>query len=190
MKVIETKMPGVLILEPKVFRDSRGFFMETWRRIQYQEIGIDCEFVQDNLSFSNRGILRGLHYQHPHEQGKLVSVVWGEVFDVAVDIRVGSPTFGQWVGVVLSGENHRQFWVPLGFAHGFCVLSEKAYFTYKCNDVYTPSAEGGIVWNDPDIGIDWPVKDALLSAKDQVHPRLKDVALDRLPKYEQMEIKK
>lgn len=184
MKVIETKIPGVLILEPKVFGDTRGFFKETWQKSRYEDIGIDCDFVQDNLSFSTKGVLRGLHYQHPHEQGKLVSVVIGKVFDVSVDIRVGSPTFGQWVGVLLSGENHRQFWVPPGFAHGFCVMSDTAYFTYKCNDVYTPSAEGGIMWNDPDIGIDWPIKDALLSDKDQIYPRLKDVSLDRLPKYE------
>lgn len=190
MNVIETKIPGVLIIEPKVFGDARGFFKETWQKERYEDIGITGEFIQDNLSFSTQGVLRGLHYQHPHEQGKLVSVVMGEVFDVAIDIRVGSPTLGQWVGVTLSEENHRQFWVPPGFAHGFCVLSENAYFTYKCNDAYTPSAEGGIMWNDPDIAIDWPIKDAVLSDKDQIYTRLKDVSKDRLPKYEQAGINK
>lgn len=183
MNVIETKIPGVLIIEPNVFGDGRGFFKETWQKDRYEDIGIRGEFVQDNLSFSTKGVLRGLHYQYPHEQGKLVFVVMGTVFDAAVDIRVGSPTFGQWAGVELSGDNHRQFWVPPGFAHGFCVLSETAYFTYKCNDVYTRSAEGGILWNDPDIGIAWPMKEAVLSDKDQIYPRLKDVARDRLPEY-------
>lgn len=181
MKVIETNLPGVLILEPKVFGDQRGFFQETWRQENYEAIGIRERFVQDNLSFSVRGVLRGLHYQQPNTQGKLVSVVQGEVFDVAVDIRVGSSTFGQWVGVNLSGENHRQLWVPPGFAHGFCVLSETTYFTYKCTDVYVPSAEGGIIWNDPDIGIEWPLRDSILSDKDQMYSRLKDVPIERLP---------
>lgn len=183
MKVIQTKLPDVLILEPKSFGDARGFFMETWQQERYEAIGIKEKFVQDNLSFSSRGVLRGLHYQNPNAQGKLVSVVQGEVFDVAVDIRVGSPTLGQWVGVNLSGENHRQLWVPPGFAHGFCVLSDTAYFTYKCTDVYTPSAEGGIMWNDPDIGIEWPIEDALLSEKDKVYPRLMDVPVEKLPRY-------
>ena len=183
VKVIQTKLPDVLILEPKSFGDARGFFMETWQQERYEAIGIKEKFVQDNLSFSSRGVLRGLHYQNPNAQGKLVSVVQGEVFDVAVDIRVGSPTLGQWVGVNLSGENHRQLWVPPGFAHGFCVLSDTAYFTYKCTDVYTPSAEGGIMWNDPDIGIEWPIEDALLSEKDKVYPRLMDVPVEKLPRY-------
>lgn len=183
MKVTETKLPGVLVIEPDVFGDTRGFFMETFRQERYEEAGIKENFVQDNLSFSSRGVLRGLHYQNPHSQGKLVSVVQGEVFDVAADIRQGSPTFGQWVGVNLSGENHHQFWIPAGFAHGFCVLSETAYFTYKCTDIYTPSAEGGIIWNDPDIGVDWPLKDVLLSDKDQVYPKLKDVPAAKLPVF-------
>ncbi len=183
MKVSETKLPGVLILEPPAFGDARGFFMETWRQERYEEVGIKEKFVQDNLSFSSKGVLRGLHYQNPHSQGKLVSVVQGEVFDVAVDIRQGSPHFGQWVGVRLSGENHRQFWIPAGFAHGFCVISDTAYFTYKCTDVYTPSAEGGIAWNDPDIGIEWPLTDVQLSEKDTVYARLKDVPVDKLPQY-------
>ena len=184
MKVLATKLPGVLIIEPKVFGDSRGFFMETWQKERYEEAGITGAFVQDNLSASTKGVLRGLHFQHPHGQGKLVSVVQGEVFDVAVDIRVGSPTFGQWEGILLSGENHRQFWVPVGFAHGFCVLSETAVFTYKCTDVYTQSAEGGIRWNDPDLGILWPMKEVLLSEKDTLYPCLRDISKERLPRYE------
>jgi len=183
VKVIETKLPGVLIIEPRVFGDTRGFFMETFSQRKYETIGLKEKFVQDNLSFSSRGVLRGLHYQNPNSQGKLVSVVQGEVFDVAVDIRTGSPTLGQWVGVSLSGENHRQLWVPPGFAHGFCVLSDTTYFTYKCTDIYTPSAEGGILWNDPDIDIEWPIEKPLLSDKDEVYPRLKDVPAERLPKY-------
>lgn len=183
MKTTATTLPGVLILEPKVFGDARGFFMETWHAERYAELGIAGPFVQDNLSSSTKGVLRGLHYQHPHAQGKLVSVVQGEVFDVAVDIRIGSPTFGQWTSVVLSGENHKQFWVPAGFAHGFCVLSETAVFAYKCTDVYTPAAEGGIRWDDPDLGIEWPLQDILLSEKDQRHPFLRDVPKARLPNY-------
>lgn len=181
MKIVETSIHGVLIIEPKVHGDARGFFQETWQLERYKEIGIEGQFVQDNLSFSAHGVLRGLHYQHPHSQGKLVSVIQGEVFDVAVDIRVNSPAFGRWVGVVLSGENHRQFWVPPGFAHGFCVLSKNAYFMYKCTDVYTPEAEGGIAWDDHDIGIKWPLSNVLLSGKDKEYPRLRDVPRDRLP---------
>lgn len=181
MNVIETKLPGVLIVEPKVFGDARGFFFETWQQNRYEAAGITGTFVQDNISFSARGVLRGLHYQNPHAQGKLVSVMQGEVFDVAVDIRVGSSTFGQWVGVFLSGENHRQLWVPPGFAHGFCVLSNTAYVIYKCTDVYSPQAEGGIIWNDPDIGIDWPLSDVQLSEKDKVYIRLRDIPRERLP---------
>lgn len=183
MKVIPTKLEGVLIVEPKVFGDARGFFMETWQQQRYAELGIKGPFVQDNLSFSARGVLRGLHYQQPHPQGKLVSVIQGAVFDVAVDIRSGSPTFGEWVGVELSGENHQQLWVPPGFAHGFCVLSESAYFTYKCTDVYTPAAEGGIIWNDPAIVIKWPIADIQLSDKDTKYPRLAAVAPEQLPEY-------
>jgi len=183
MKITETKLPGVLIVEPKVFGDERGFFFETWQEERYKSLGIQGPFVQDNVSFSAKGVLRGLHYQLPHAQGKLVSVLSGEVYDVAVDIRTGSPTFGQSVGVSLTGDNHRQLWIPAGFAHGFCVVSSTAYFMYKCTDVYTPSAEGGILWNDPDLGIDWPVTGAVLSEKDKVYPRLKDVQAEHLPKY-------
>lgn len=183
MKVLETSLPGVLILEPRVFGDARGFFQETWSKERYEQAGIDYPFVQDNLSFSSKGVLRGLHFQNPNQQGKLVSVVQGKVFDVAVDIRVGSPSFGQWTGIVLSGENHKQFWIPPGFAHGFCVLSDTAYFMYKCTDVYTPAAEGGICWNDPDINIQWPLTDVNLSDKDKVYPSLKEIDFRNLPQY-------
>jgi len=183
MKIVETKLPSVLIIEPKIFGDTRGFFQETWQQARYEAIGINEQFVQDNLSFSTRGVLRGLHYQQPHAQGKLVSVVQGEVFDVAVDIRVGSPTFGQWTGALLSGENHRQLWVPPGFAHGFCVISDTVYFAYKCSDLYAPEAEGGVIWNDPDIGIEWPLTDVELSTKDKEYPRLFEIARERLPKF-------
>ena len=183
MNVVETALPGVLLIEPKVFGDARGFFLETWQQNRYEEAGLPGSFVQDNLSFSTRGVLRGLHYQHPLGQGKLVSIIQGEVFDVAVDIRRGSPTFGKWTGVILSGDNHKQLWIPPGFAHGFCVVSETAYFTYKCTEFYAPASEGGIAWDDPDIGIDWPLKQVSLSAKDEKNVRLKDVPADRLPVY-------
>lgn len=183
MKVIETKIPGVVVIEPQIFGDTRGFFQELWRDERYKDIGIEGPFLQDNLSYSTRGVLRGLHYQHPHSQGKLVSVIQGVVYDVTVDIRIGSDTFGQWVSVVLSGENHRQLWVPPGFAHGFCVLSKTAYFTYKCTDVYTPAAEGGIIWNDPDINIEWPLKEVVLSDKDTQYLRLRDISPARLPVF-------
>ena len=183
MKIVETNIPGVLILEPKVFGDARGFFKEIWHVDRYQSIGINGNFVQDNLSYSTRGVLRGLHYQQPHAQGKLVSVITGNVFDVAVDIRQGSPTFAQWVGVELSGDNHRQLWIPPGFAHGFCVVSAEAYFTYKCTDIYAPEAEGGIAWNDPAIGINWPLTDVLLSDKDKKYPALQDIPAERLPVF-------
>ncbi|MEW6663478.1 MAG: dTDP-4-dehydrorhamnose 3,5-epimerase [Bacillota bacterium] len=183
MKVIETGLPGVVIIEPRVLGDARGFFMETWQQARYAAAGLPEVFVQDNLSFSSHGTLRGLHYQHPYPQGKLVSVLQGEVFDVAVDIRVGSPTYGLWVGVTLSAENKRQLYIPPGFAHGFCVKSESALFAYKCTEFYHPEAEGGIIWNDPDIGIEWPVKAPLLSGKDGVYPRLREVPREKLPIY-------
>lgn len=175
MKVLETKLPGVLIIEPDVHGDARGFFMETWQQKRYAEYGLPANFVQDNLSLSHKGVLRGLHYQDPNPQGKLVYVLQGEVFDVAVDIRRDSPTFGQWVGVTLSSENKRQLYIPEGFAHGFCVTSETALFAYKCTDYYNPQAEHGIIWNDPDIGIEWPVKKPVLSEKDRQNMRLKDI---------------
>ena len=183
MNVIETKLPGVLILEPDVFGDERGFFLETWNAKRYSDAGIPGPFVQDNASFSRKGTLRGLHFQYPQSQGKLVQILSGEVVDVAVDIRVGSPTFGQWVGEVLSETNHRQLYIPAGFAHGYCVTSETALFSYKCTDFYNPAAEGCVNWNDPDLAIDWPVAEPILSLKDADCPRLKDIPEDRLPRY-------
>jgi len=184
VKVVETEIPGVLIVEPKVFGDTRGFFMETYQSERYAQSGIPENLVQDNLSRSRRGVLRGLHVQHPHAQGKLVQVLDGEVFDVAVDVRLGSPTFKRWVGVSLSGETKRQLWIPPGFAHGFCVNSEYALFGYKCSDFYHPETELSVRWNDPDIGINWPLDGAPdLSVKDSVAPLLRDVPLDRLPVY-------
>lgn len=183
MKVIETNLPGCLIIEPKVFGDARGFFFETWSRPRYAAHGIGPDFVQSNLSRSARDVLRGLHYQLPNSQGKLVSVQEGEVFDVAVDIRQGSPNFGQWTSVLLSAENKRQFWVPEGFAHGFVAISEFALFSYLCTAPYDASADASVAWDDTDIGIDWPVDAPSLSAKDAVAPRLKDVPVSRLPEY-------
>jgi dTDP-4-dehydrorhamnose 3,5-epimerase len=181
MKVIKTSLPDVVIIEPQVFGDARGFFYESYNRASYHEAGIDAEFIQSNISRSARGVLRGLHYQWPSPQGKLVSVLEGEVYDVAVDIRRGSPTFGQSTGVMLTAENHRHFWVPEGFAHGFCVLSEFATFSYQCTALYDREADAGIRWNDADLGIDWPVTAPLLSDKDQKMPLLKDIASDLLP---------
>jgi len=170
MKTIPTEIPDVIIIEPQVFKDERGFFVETWNRNKFKEIGIDHDFVQDNHSKSPRGTLRGLHYQIQHSQGKLVRVISGEVFDIAVDIRKSSSTFGKWVGVTLSAENKKMLWIPPGFAHGFYVTSETAEFTYKCTDFYAPEYERSIRWDDPDIRIDWPIigdKAPLLSPKDK-----------------------
>ena len=175
MKVIETVLPGVLIIEPKVFGDHRGFFLESFQVERYRQAGIDLPFVQDNHSRSQRGVLRGLHFQRTRPQGKLVSVSRGAVYDVAVDIDPKSPTCGQFVGVELSDENHRQLWVPPGYAHGFCVLSEVADFQYKCTDLYFPEYEGGLIWNDPDVNIPWPISEPQLSAKDQHNPGLRDL---------------
>lgn len=182
MKVFETKLSGVVRIEPRVFGDSRGYFMETWNQSDYAQAGLNTSFVQDNLSFSSRGVLRGLHFQNPNGQGKLVYVLQGAVFDVAVDIRAGSPTFGQWAGFTLSAENHHQLYIPVGFAHGFCVISETALFAYKCTDMYNPEAEGGIIWNDPDLAIDWPITTPVLSEKDRKYSRLKDIPMRRLPR--------
>jgi len=176
MNVIETALPGVVIIEPKVFGDHRGFFLESYQEERYREAGIDAAFVQDNHSRSARGVLRGLHFQKTRPQGKLVRVTRGEVFDVAVDIDPASPTFGQHVSVLLNDENNRQFYVPPGYAHGFCVVSEIADFQYKCTDYYDPSDEGGLLWNDPDIAIDWPIDEPRLSEKDQHNPRLSEFA--------------
>ncbi len=174
MQVIKTRLNDAVIIEPRVFGDERGFFLETFQVERYAEMaGIDLPFVQDNHSRSGRGVLRGLHFQKTKPQGKLVRVVRGEVYDVAVDIRPDSSTYGQWEGVILSEENKRQYWVPPGFAHGFVVLSETADFEYKCTDYYDPSDEGSILWNDPDLGIDWPITDVQLSVKDAQAPHLK-----------------
>ncbi|HWR06290.1 dTDP-4-dehydrorhamnose 3,5-epimerase [Sporomusa sp.] len=183
MRCYETSLPDVKIFEPEVFEDSRGFFMETWNSARYLQWDIPTNFVQDNLSLSTKGILRGLHYQQPNPQGKLVYVLQGEVFDVAVDIRYGSPTFGHWVGIILSAQNRRQMYVPEGFAHGFCVMSETALFAYKCTDFYSPPSERGIFWNDPDLKINWPISHPTLSEKDKQHLQLRDIAVEYLPVY-------
>ena len=172
MKITTTALPGVLIIEPKAFGDARGFFLETFQSERYAKAGITLPFVQDNHSRSQRGVLRGLHLQSNRPQGKLVSVSRGSVFDVAVDIDPQSATFGQYVGVELSDDNHLQLWIPPGYAHGFCVLSEVADFQYKCTDFYYPEDEAGIIWNDPDVNIAWPLDNPLLSEKDQKLPRL------------------
>jgi len=181
MKVLETDIPDVKIIEPAVFGDDRGFFYESYNEKYYDEAGIKGTFVQDNHSRSIKGVLRGLHFQVNHPQGKLVRITNGEVFDVAVDIRRGSPYFGKWVGVILSSENHRQLWVPPGFAHGFCVLSEQVDFQYKCTDYYYPEDEGSVIWNDPDIGIEWPIEHPVLSEKDAMAKPLKEIPENKLP---------
>jgi dTDP-4-dehydrorhamnose 3,5-epimerase len=181
VKVIETSLPGCRIIEPAVFGDERGFFMETWNAARYGELGLPDRFVQSNVSSSAKSVLRGLHYQWPNPQGKLVTVLEGEVYDVAVDIRRGSPQFGQWTAVLLSAQNKRQFWIPEGFAHGFAVLSERALFSYMCTRVYDKAADAGVRWDDPAIGIDWPVANPSLSEKDAGAPLLAQVAQERLP---------
>jgi dTDP-4-dehydrorhamnose 3,5-epimerase len=184
VKIRKSSLQGVVVIEPEVFSDRRGHFLETYCRGRYaEEAGLTGSFVQDNLSLSVRRTLRGLHYQHPHGQGKLVYVAHGEIFDVAVDIRAGSPTFGQWTGALLSEENALQTYIPEGFAHGFCVTSDKATVIYKCTDYYSPECEGGILWSDPGLRIDWPVSDPLLSQKDGAYPLLKDIPKGRLPPY-------
>jgi dTDP-4-dehydrorhamnose 3,5-epimerase len=183
MQIIQTKLPGVLIIEPRVFPDGRGYFFETYQRERYIQHGISNEFVQDNLSYSVKNTLRGLHYQLPHSQAKLVQVLSGEALDVAVDIRFGSPTFGQWIGVNLSSENKKQLFIPRGFAHGFCVLSATVLFSYKCDDFYAPDCEKGILWSDPDIGVGWDIATPLLSEKDRRYPFLRDVPRESLPVY-------
>ena len=182
MKVIPTEHPEVLLVEPDVYLDPRGFFMETYHAKKFAEAGLPAEFLQDNHSHSVRGVLRGLHYQLQHPQGKLVRVVTGEVLDVAVDIRKGSPRFGQCVSALLSAENRLQLYVPPGFAHGFCTVSEQADFLYKCTDVYTPGDEYGIAWDDPALAIEWPQLDYLLSDKDRENPVLSES--DHLPEYQ------
>jgi len=181
VKVTPTQLPGVLLVEPKVFRDARGFFLETFHVERYAAAGIPGPFVQDNLSRSGKGTLRGLHFQEPQAQGKLVQVLRGAVFDVAVDVRKGSPHFGRWVGVELNDENRHQLWIPSGFAHGFCVLSDSADFFYKCTALFAPEAERAIRWDDPALGIRWPVEAPRLSTKDAAAPRLSEALV--LPDY-------
>ena len=182
MTVRETSLPGVRVVEPRAFGDDRGFFLERYHARRYAEAGIDAAFVQDNHSRSRRDTLRGLHFQRRHPQGKLVEAARGRIWDVAVDLRPGSPTFGQWEGVELSDETHCQLWVPPGFAHGFCVLSDEADVLYKCTDVYRPDDEGGVRWDDPDLGIEWPLDGApLLSDKDHALPTLSALGVGDLP---------
>lgn len=178
----KTEIDGVYIIEPKVFGDNRGYFMESYNAEHFKEAGLNMTFVQDNESKSSKGVLRGLHFQKKHSQGKLVRVTKGQVFDVAVDLRNGSETYGKYVGVILSEENKKQFYIPEGFAHGFLVLSEEAVFNYKCTDFYAPEYDGGVMWNDPDINIKWPlegIEEIILSEKDKKHPNLKDLDLSQ-----------
>jgi len=181
MKITPASIEGLLILEPRVFVDSRGYFMETYHRERYDAAGVDRHFVQDNLSFSVQSTLRGLHFQAQRPQAKLIQVISGEIFDVAVDLRAGSRTFGSWVGVTLSDSNRRQLFIPEGFAHGFCVVSATAHFLYKCSEYYFPEDEEGVLWSDPDIGIEWPIDNPIISEKDRRLPLLSDLFPDRPP---------
>lgn len=183
MKVTPQRLPEVLLIEPRIFSDARGYFLETYHAERYRAAGIDASFVQDNISSSRRGVLRGLHYQHPSAQGKLVTVLDGEIFDVAVDIRRGSPTFGQWMGASLAAGAHQQLFVPPGFAHGFCVTSENAVVAYKCTTPYAPEHEATVLFSDPDLAITWPAVDLVISDKDRAGQRLRDIAPDCLPSY-------
>ena len=186
MEVTETPLPGVLLIDPTVFRDDRGSFRELWKRERYSEHGIPADFVQDNAAVSSKGVLRGLHYQYPEPQGKLVMVLEGEVFDVAVDIRRGSPHFGEWYGTRLSEATGRQLWIPEGFAHGYLTLSDTAVFAYKCTRVYSPDGDAAVRWDDPEIGVDWPVETPgapKLSAKDAAAPALNEIDPRRLPTF-------
>jgi dTDP-4-dehydrorhamnose 3,5-epimerase len=180
MEITQTSIPEVIVLTPKVYSDNRGYFLETYQQKRYAELGIHQPFVQDNQSFSVKNTLRGLHFQLHYPQGKLVRVTQGAVFDVAVDIRLNSPTFGKWHGEILSAENKRQMYIPENFAHGFCVLSESAEFLYKCTDFYVPGDEAGLIWNDPQIDIHWPIGEPILSTKDAELPQLED-SLSLLP---------
>jgi dTDP-4-dehydrorhamnose 3,5-epimerase len=177
MNLISTSLKGLLIIEPNVFEDKRGYFLEMHHQERFHSAGLSINFVQDNISFSNKGTLRGLHFQISYPQAKLVQAITGKIFDVAVDIRPESPTFGKWSGTMLSERNKRQLYIPEGFAHGFCVLSGSAHVVYKCSALYSPEDEGGILWSDPAVAIDWPVKDPMLSEKDQKYPCLKDLRL-------------
>lgn len=182
MRVLQTGLAGLLIIEPEVYGDQRGFFKEFWKQSSFRQAGIPEHFVQSNISRSSAGVVRGLHYQYPRPQGKLVTVLEGRVFDVAVDIRIDSPTYRQWAGIELSAENHRQFYLPEGFAHGFCVLGESALMNYLCTQEFDPEADAAVAWNDADLGIEWPVQAARLSARDAVAPRLRDIAPEDLPR--------
>ncbi len=184
IRKLETNIPGVIVLEPQVFRDDRGFFLETYHQAQFAELGISDRFVQDNHSCSRRGTLRGLHFQLQRPQAKLCRVIRGEVRDVAMDIRRGSPTFGKWTSTILSAENMRQIYVPRGFAHGFVVLSDAADFLYKCSDFYDPASEQGVHWSDPQLAIDWGITDPIVSEKDGRYPRLEQMSPASLPVYE------
>lgn len=177
MQVENLRLKGLKLIKPKVFRDQRGFFLETFSQPAYEQIGISCGFVQDNHSFSSKGCVRGMHFQTTPGQAKLVRVASGRIFDVAVDIRKDSPTFGQWQGVILDDQEHEQFFVPVGFAHGFCVLSDYAHVMYKVSSVYQPATEKGFRWNDPDIDIQWPIKDPLVSDRDEKSPLFKELQL-------------
>lgn len=181
MKVLETDLPGVLVVEPDVYRDPRGYFLEIWKDGLLPEWS--GRFVQDNVSLSTRGVLRGLHYQHPTAQGKFISVLKGSIFDVAVDIRRDSPSFGRWFGLRLDSESARQLYIPEGFAHGFAVESDEALVLYKCSKPYAPGEEGSVAWDDPDLSISWPIQSPVLSDKDRQAPRLKDIPSGRLPQY-------
>lgn len=183
MKVTPTTLPDVLLVEPKVFGDPRGYFFESYSVRRYAEAGIAATFVQDNVSLSQRGVLRGLHFQHPYGQGKLVGVLKGDVFDVAVDVRRGSPTFGRWVGECLTAENKRQLYIPPGFAHGFLVTSDEALFAYKCTEYYHPETERSIRWDDARIGIEWPIEGPVVSAKDDVAVTLDAMPAEFLPAF-------
>jgi dTDP-4-dehydrorhamnose 3,5-epimerase len=184
VKVTPLALPEVLLIDLRVFGDARGWFAETWQAARYAGAGIPSGFVQDNAAYSQRGVLRGLHAQHPFDQGKLIQVLRGAIYDVAVDIRRGSPTFGRWVGIALSGETPQQVWIPPGFAHGYCVLSDEALFTYKCTDYYHPETQFSVRWDDPAIAIDWPLEVApTLADKDRDAPPLGDLPADRLPPY-------
>jgi dTDP-4-dehydrorhamnose 3,5-epimerase len=182
MKVRTSDIPGLVVIEPKVFGDARGFFLETYASERYRDAGVTATFVQDNLSKSRRGVLRGLHLQNPNGQGKLVSVVLGSVWDVALDVRPDSPSFGRWIAEELTAENHKQMYVPPGCAHGFVVTSDEAIFAYKCTELYQPACEMGVLYNDPDLAIPWPGENFTLSAKDQVLPRLRDIPKEKLPR--------
>lgn len=180
-----TELPDLIVIEPTIYSDHRGFFMESYHRLHFARAGLDIDFVQENNSYSVRGVLRGLHFQHPHAQGKLIRVTRGEIYDVAVDIRVGSPTFGRWAGITLSDSNRRQFYIPPGFAHGFTVLSNEADVIYRCTEFYHPEADRALAWNDPDLAIDWPVTEPIISDKDRNAPRLRDLErTGALPLYD------